>query len=127
MINRKDCLETIYKLIEHCDTWQEVKSSIEERGFLELLNTSDFEALAQKWQTKLASCFSDYELKQEIEHWANGGDFNNHLKGFNAVQPKKLIEEAKSRGWVIKNLASGFAISLPKGGVLFLNNKKLEL
>jgi hypothetical protein len=126
MADRKESLNIIYKLLEHCDTWQEVKSGIVERGFSELLNTNDFEVLALKWQSKEASKFSDYDLSEEIKHWADGGNFNDHLKGFNAVQPKILLEEAKNRGWIVKDLASGFAINSPEKGLLFLKKICVE-
>lgn len=124
--DRKQALETIYKILNHCDTWQEVRAGIEQRGFLELLDASDFEELAIKWQNSNVKRLSDKDLSEEIEHWSKGGNFSNHLQGFNAIKPKVLLGEAEKRGWNIKKLPSGFAINTPKRGLMFLKNINID-
>lgn len=114
-------------LIGTAESWQDLMRRLERDGFKDDLSPADEAALRALWQEWCAGQLSDTDLVRELRFWAEGGDFRDHLQGFNAVPPHALVAVAKTRGWLVKSLPSAVLVNPPVGRPIRLRADRLAL
>jgi len=108
--------ERSLELLGRAPTWHELSRALKSEGLDEHLGPSGMQDLLCEWHKKAAHGLSDIQLAEEIAFWGNGGTYAEHLKGFQAVPPAALVDEAINRGWFVKKTPSGRAIVNPPQG-----------
>lgn len=107
-------------LLAGAGTWHEFKTSLLERRLDLELSPADMDELRDQWQARHAAQLSDILLTQELEFWSKGGSFDQHLDGYQAINPGALLTEAERRGWFVRRLSSGAVVNAPDGKPLML-------
>lgn len=103
-------------------TWHEFRRSLEERGLDKALHPDDMLDLMAAWNSRRAGALTDAALTQELEFWAAGGTFDQHLEGWQAVSPAALVAEAEQRRWFTRRMASGAVVNPPVGKPLMIRS-----
>lgn len=103
-------------LVDEHDTWQALRAALRAAGLTARLGPAGLERVLTAWQARAAWRLADSQLVRELEHWASGGGYADHLDGFNAITPGVLVAEAERRGWFVRRLASGGALVSPPEG-----------
>ena len=90
------------------DAGKKIKNAFIELSTEQMLEVLDF------WQKYMAKSLTDGELLSELNFWSEGGSFESHLNGYDALNPKVLVFEAKKRNWNVYCLLTIFcAIYIP--------------
>lgn len=108
------------RLLDGAGTWHEFKTSLNERALDKMLAPADLDRLRDGWQARQARSLDDHTLTLELTFWADGGSFDSHLDGFQAIGPGALLDEADRRGWFVRRLASGAVVNPPDTKPLML-------
>lgn len=99
-------------LTEKAASWQQLRQQLKKER-LEI-SPENMQKLINFWHNKKAEKLTDKQLKDELEYWANGGSYETHLRGYNAIKPDALVKNASSRNWFVKELKNGeFIINPP--------------
>lgn len=107
-------------LLDGAGTWHELRRSLDEQGLTPNLRPEDTLVLLDAWHKRAAATLDDPTLIRELTFWADGGSFDAHLDGWQAVRPAALVEEAARRGWFVRRLASGAVVNPPGSKPLML-------
>jgi hypothetical protein len=113
-------LEEARRLLQGAGTWHEFKTSLDERRLDLALGPMDMDLLRREWQALQAQRMDDPLLTRELAFWADGGSYDTHLDGFQALSAGALLDEAERRGWFVRRLASGAVVNAPTGKPLML-------
>lgn len=106
-------------LLSTAKNWQAFRSRLDREGLRAELDSQSLMALADAFQARTASQMNDAQLLAELCFWADGGHYNDHLDGHEAVAPRLLVSECQKRGWNVRDgLSIGAVISPPEGGLL---------
>ncbi|SDH24754.1 hypothetical protein [Roseospirillum parvum] len=103
-------------VIGDCRAWPQVRARLDEHGLSEALGPDGLLRVMAAWQAERAGALSDAELTAELRHWAEGGTYQSHLGGFNALSPETLLDEARRRGWFVQSLPGGRGVVTPPTG-----------
>jgi hypothetical protein len=112
--------EDACRLLKGAGTWHEFKTSLAERRLDLALGAADMDLLRRDWQAQQAQRMDDNTLTRELRFWAEGGSYDSHLDGFQALSPGALLVDAQRRGWFVRRLASGAVVNAPIGKPLML-------
>ncbi len=115
-------VEDARRLLQGAGTWHEFKTSMSERRLDLALGPMDMDLLRREWQALQAQRMDDNTLTCELRFWAEGGSYDSHLDGFQALSPGALLDEADRRGWFVRRLASGALVNAPTGKPLMLRS-----
>lgn len=97
-------------LLAGAPSWHELRRQLDAEGLGHRLGSAALDLLLLEWHRREAASLSPDGLAGELAFWAGGGGFASHLKGYNAVPPAVLIDEARRRGWFVRPLGSGGAV-----------------
>lgn len=111
-----DPMSRALTLLAGAPSWHELKRSLDETGLSIRIDPAGLDALLAAWHRKEVAALSDEELVAEISFWAEGGGYAEHMRGYFAVPPRILVEEAGNRTWFVAPLGSGGAIVNAPGG-----------
>lgn len=114
MTTFSQALQEALTLLAGAGTWHELRHSLQERKLDLTLGPEDMEILRDAWHTRLTQAMSDAALVQELTFWAQGGGFDSHLDGFQAVPPTALLDEARNRNWFVRRLPSAAIVNPPE-------------
>lgn len=117
-----EALSKALTLLDGAGTWHELRRSLQEQGLEARLAPEDMQHLLGAWHARQARRLDDAALVGEIRFWAEGGRFETHLEGWQAVSPAALVEEAARRGWFVRRLASGAVVNPPEGKPLMVKS-----
>ena len=114
-------LRQIADLMEGAGVWQELKRRMDADGVTERIGPDGVQAVLSHWHRTEARNLTDVLLTAELRFWANGGRYTVHVRGFNAVRPQALVDEAGRRGWFVREMArGGWVVNPPDSQPLFL-------
>ncbi len=100
-------------LIAASDSWQGLKSKLEALGLTERMGADGMAEVARAWSMMAATALTDPQLISELRHWADGLGYREHLQGFEAIPPEVLAQEARRRGWFVRDMPSALLVSPP--------------
>lgn len=103
-------------LLAEAPSWQELRRRLDAAGLMRRLGSAALSELLGEWQRREAAGLDDAALAADLRFWAEGGDYAGHMRGYNAVPPALLVEEARRRGWFVRPLGSGGAVVNAPGG-----------
>lgn len=115
-------LQDALKLLSGAGTWHELRHSLQERKLDLALGAEDMQILRDAWHTRRTQAMPDAALIAELAFWADGGGFDSHLEGFQAVPPAALLEEAQNRDWFVRRLPSAAIVNPPEHRPITLKN-----
>ena len=114
-------LRQISDLMEGAEVWQELKRRLDAAGLTERIGPEGLQVTLSHWHRTEARKLTDTLLTAELRFWANGGRYADHVRGFNAVRPHALIDEATRRRWFVRSMArGGWVVNPPDSQPLFL-------
>lgn len=114
-------LRQISDLMDGAGVWQELKRRMDADGVTERIGPDGVQAVLSHWHRSEARHLTDGLLTAELRFWANGGRYATHVRGFNAVRPQALVDEAGRRGWFVRDMAGGgWVVNPPESQPLFL-------
>ncbi len=114
-------LRQISDLMDGAGVWQELKRRMDADGLTERIGPDGVQMVLSHWHRTEARRLADGLLTAELRFWANGGHYAIHVRGFNAVRPQALIDEARRRRWFVREMArGGWVVNPPEGQPLFL-------
>lgn len=108
--------ERAEELLARAANWHEYRRLLEAEGLLDRLGPEGIQAMLAAWNARAAAALSDAELRVELGFWADGGSYAAHLRGYQAIPPAELVEQARARGWFVRVGASGTALVNPPEG-----------
>lgn len=111
-----DPLRKARSMLTQARSWHELRRRLDAEGLIQRLGSAAMVALLTEWHQREAAALDDTALIEELEFWAAGGRRAEHMRGYNAVPPLVLVEEARARGWFVRHLQSGSAIVNPPDG-----------
>jgi hypothetical protein len=116
-----DPMQRARAMLAEAPSWQELRRRLDAAGLTQRLGGGAVTALLAEWQRHEAAGLADAALTAELRHWAEGGGYAEHMRGYNAVPPTVLVEEARRRGWFVRPLGSGGAVvNAPDGRPLVI-------
>ena len=110
-----DVMARIGAILDESRSWMEAKRALK-AAHDRVLDAAAWHAALEAWQDRAVRRLADRDLGEELRHWAEGGRYQDHLQGFDALPPRLLVKEAKRRHWFTRGLASGGAVVNPPGG-----------
>lgn len=111
-----DPMQRARRLLADAPSWQELKRQLDTDGIVNRIGAAGVERLLAEWHGNEVAGLDDVALTQELGFWADGGSYDRHLKGYNALPPAVLIDEASRRGWFVRSLGSGgTVVNAPEG------------
>lgn len=114
-------LRQILDLMDGTEVWQELKRRMDAAGLTEKIGPDGMHAVLDHWHRTGARRLSDPVLAAELHFWSDGGGYDTHVRGFNAVRPRSLVDEAGRRGWFVREIArGGWVVNPPDGQPLYL-------
>lgn len=117
-----DAMIEALKLLGGAGTWHELRRSLGDRKLDQMLSPAEMQDLLTAWHERRAAELDDDTLVSELAFWADGGTFETHLEGWQAVDPAALIDAAKHRGWFVRQLPGGAIVNPPTRKPLVLRN-----
>lgn len=108
--------ERAEELLARAATWHDYRRLLEAEGLPDRLGPEGIQAMLAEWTRRAAAALADAELRAELAFWADGGTYAAHLRGYQAIPPAELVEQARARGWFVRVGASGTAIVNPPEG-----------
>lgn len=115
-----------FQRLSGAGTWHELRRSLSEDGLESRLTASDMQTLLGAWHAREAGRLSDAELTIELKFWADGGRYETHLAGYQAVAPAALVGEAEVRGWFVRRVGFGALVNPPDARPLTLRAEVLR-
>jgi hypothetical protein len=107
--------ERAEELMPRAANWHEYRRLLEAEGLVDRLGPEGLQAVLAEWNRRAAAALNDIELRVELCFWADGGSYAAHLRGYQAIPPAELVEQARARGWFVRVGASGTALVNPPG------------
>lgn len=107
--------ERAEELMLRAATWHEYRRLLEAEGLVDRLGSEGLQAVLAEWNRRAAAELNDIELRVELCFWADGGSYAAHLRGYQAIPPAELVEQARVRGWFVRVGPSGTALVNPPG------------
>ncbi len=123
--NKNEAISMCAYLIDKVGALSELKDQMRSLHLTEVLGSDGVMTVIDIYQQYVLSRYSDTKLIEEILFWAEGGSYETHLDGYNAMSPKALVKEAKKRGWLVKELPQKTLISSREFPPLTLKNSIL--
>ncbi len=116
-----DPMQRARAMLAQAPSWQELRRQLDAGDLTHRLGSGAVADLLGEWQQQEAARLGDPELIAELRFWAEGGGYAGHMRGYNAVPPVVLVEEAGRRGWFVRRLGSGGAVvNAPHGKPLVI-------
>ncbi len=115
-----DAMHRARAMLSAAPSWQELRRRLDADGLTNRLGAGALDVLLGEWHRKTAAELDDATLAGELRFWAEGGGYDSHLQGYNALPPAVLVDEAARRDWFVRRLGSGALVNAPDGKPLVI-------